>query len=137
MLNRTGIKKETFGSGNQILFAVEHQVSVGIVVDDAVVTSADPNGKKIAKAGTPLTGNLDERGTAFTAAVGSGASNNAVGILLHDVDVTDGDANGTLLIFGFVNTDRIDETTKAKITADVKAKLPMIKFMAADTMEAD
>lgn len=137
MLNRTGIKKETFGSGNQILFAVQHQVSVGIVVDDAVVTSADASGKKIAKAGTPLTGNLDERGTAFTAATGAGASNNAVGILLHDVDVTDGDANGTLLIFGFVNTDRIDETTKAKITADVKAKLPMITFMAADTMEAD
>lgn len=137
MLNRTGIKKETFGSGNQILFAVQHQVSVGIVVDDAVVTSADASGRKIAKAGTPLTGNLDERGTAFTAAAGAGASNNAVGILLHDVDVTDGDANGTLLIFGFVNTDRIDETTKAKITADVKAKLPMITFMAADTMEAD
>ena len=26
MLNNTGIKKETYGSGNQILFAVEHQV---------------------------------------------------------------------------------------------------------------
>lgn len=139
MLNRTGIKKETFGSGNQILFAVQHQVSVGIIVDDAVVTSADASGKKIAKAGTPLTGNLDERGTAFTAAsAGSvGAASNAVGILLHDVDVTDGDANGTLLIFGFVNTDRIDETTAAKLTTYVKAALPMIKFMAADTMNAD
>ena len=30
MLNNTGIKKETYGSGNQILFAVEHQVSMGI-----------------------------------------------------------------------------------------------------------
>ena len=36
MLNNTGIKKETYGSGNQILFAVEHQVSMGIVVDETV-----------------------------------------------------------------------------------------------------
>lgn len=128
MLNRTGIKKETYASGNQILFNVEHQVSVGVVVDDALgVTEGD---KKLVKAGTPLTGSLDARETPFTAASGSGAANNAVGVLLHDVDVTDGDGNGTLLIFGFVNTNRIDGTTAAKITADVKSALPLITFMA-------
>lgn len=128
MFNNTGIKKESYGNRNQILFAVEHQVSVGIVVDDAAGVAV--GSKKIVKAGTPLTGSLDARETAFTAATGAGASNNAVGILLHDVDVTEGDNNGTLLIFGFVNTNRIDETTRGKITADVKAKLPMIQFMA-------
>lgn len=128
MFNNTGIKKESYGNRNQILFAVEHQVSVGIVVDDAAGVAV--GSKKIVKAGTPLAGSLDARETAFTAATGTGASNNAVGILLHDVDVTEGDNNGTLLIFGFVNTNRIDETTRGKITADVKAKLPMIQFMA-------
>ena len=128
MFNNTGIKKESYGNRNQILFATQHQVSVGIVVDDAAGVAV--GSKKIVKAGTPLTGSLDARETAFTAATGAGASNNAVGILLHDVDVTEGDNNGTLLIFGFVNTNRIDETTRAKITADVKAKLPMIQFMA-------
>lgn len=139
MLNRTGIKKESFGNRNQILFAIEHQVSVGVIVDDAVVSSPDSSGRKIVKAGTPLTGNLDARGTAFTAASAgsSSAASDAVGILLHDVDVTSGDGNGTLLIFGFVNTDRIDDTTKAKLTQYVKAALPMIKFVAADTMSAD
>lgn len=128
MLNRTGIKRETYASENQILFNVEHQVSVGVVVDDALgVTEGD---KKLVKAGTPLTGSLDARETPFTAASGSGAANNAVGVLLHDVDVTDGDGNGTLLIFGFVNTNRIDGTTAAKITADVKSALPLITFMA-------
>ena len=131
MLNNTGIKKETYGSGNQILFAVEHQVSMGIVVDQGVGITEGT--KKIAKAGTPITGNLDARETAFTAAVSSGDTNktsNAVGILLHDVDVTVGDNNGTILLFGFVNTNRIDDKTKAKITAEVKAALPMIKFVA-------
>lgn len=127
MLNNTGIKKETYGSGNQILFAVEHQVSMGIVVDETV--GVVEGTKKIAKAGTPLTGNLDARGTAFTEATTS-MDSNAVGILLHDVDVTVGDNNGTILLFGFVNTNRIDDKTKAKITAEVKAALPMIKFVA-------
>ena len=127
MLNNTAIKKEKFGSGNQILFAVEHQVSMGIVVDHTVLVTELT--KNIAKAGTPLTGNLDARETAFTAATTS-TNSNAVGILLHDVDVTIGDNNGAILLFGFVNTNRIDETTKAKITADVKKALPMIKFAA-------
>lgn len=127
MLNNTGIKKETYGSGKQILFAVEHQVSMGIVVDQSVGVTEGT--KKIAKAGTPLTGDLDARGTAFTAATTS-TDSNAVGILLHDVDVTVDDNNGVILLFGFVNTNMIDSTTKAKITADVKKALPMITFAA-------
>lgn len=127
MLNSTGIKKETYGSGKQILFAVEHQVSMGIVVDQSVGVAEGT--KKIAKAGTPLTGNLDARGTAFTVATTS-TDSNAVGILLHDVDVTVDDNNGAILLFGFVNTNMIDSTTKAKITADVKKALPMITFVA-------
>lgn len=128
MFNNTGIMKETYGNKNQILFAVEHQVSMGIVVD--TTCGVAENGRKIAKAGTPVTGNLDERTTAFTPAVTTTGASNAVGILLHDVDVTDDDNNGTVLLFGFVNTNRIDETTKAKITTEVKAALPMIKFVA-------
>lgn len=130
MLNNTGIKKETYGSGNQILFAVEHQVSMGIVVDQSVGVTV--GNKKIAKAGTPITGSLDARETAFTAAKAGSASeaSDAVGVLLHDVDVTVGDNNGAILLFGFVNTNRIDDTTKAKLTSYVKKALPMIKFVA-------
>ena len=130
MLNQTGVRKETYGNTNQILFAVEHQVSMGVVVSDALGVAEGT--KKVVKAGTPLTGNLDARTTAFTAATtdSSTEASNAVGVLLHDVDVTTGDANGTLLLFGFVNTNRIDETTKAKLTDTVKAAMPMIKFVA-------
>lgn len=130
MLNQTGVRKETYGNTNQILFAVEHQVSMGVVVSKALGVAEGT--KKVVKAGTPLTGNLDARTTAFTAATAGSPTeaSNAVGVLLHDVDVTTGDANGTLLLFGFVNTNRIDATTKAKLTDIVKAAMPMIKFVA-------
>lgn len=130
MLNKTGVRKETYGNTNQILFSVEHQVSMGVVVSKALGVAEGT--KKVVKAGTPLTGNLDARTTAFTAASAGSSSeaSNAVGVLLHDVDVTTGDANGTLLLFGFVNTNRIDATTKAKLTNFVKAAIPMIKFVA-------
>jgi hypothetical protein len=130
MLNQTGVRKETYGNTNQILFAVEHQVSMGVVVSKALGVAEGT--KKVVKAGTPLTGNLDARTTAFTAATAGSSTeaSNAVGVLLHDVDVTTGDANGTLLLFGFVNTNRIDATIKAKLTDTVKAAMPMIKFVA-------
>lgn len=130
MFNNSGIKKETYADKSSILFATEYQVSLGVVVDDAVAGDA-VNGKKIVKAGTPLTGSLDARTTPFTAAATSGTSSasNAVGILLHDVDVTDGDNNGDLLIFGFVDTNKIDATTLAKITAEAKAAMPGIRFV--------
>lgn len=134
MLNRTGVKTEKFGNVNQILFATQHQVSIGVLVDDSAGTQDGGTGRKIVKAGTPLTGDLNARTTAFTAASAgsSGVASNAVGVLLHDVDVTAGDANGTLLIFGFVNTGRIDATTLAKITEYVKDALPMIQFINMD-----
>lgn len=130
MLNQTGVRKETYGNTNQILFAVEHQVSMGVVVSKALGVAEGT--KKVVKAGTPLTGNLDARTTAFTAASAGSSTeaSNAVGVLLHDVDVTTGDANGTLLLFGFVNTNRVDATTKAKLTDTVKKAMPMIKFVA-------
>lgn len=130
MLNQTGVRKETYGNTNQILFAVEHQVSMGVVVSKALGVAEGT--KKVVKAGTPLTGKLDARTKAFTAATAGSSTeaSNAVGVLLHDVDVTTGDANGTLLLFGFVNTNRIDATTKEKLTDIVKAAMPMIKFVA-------
>lgn len=130
MLNQTGVRKETYGNTNQILFAVEHQVSMGVVVSKALGVAEGT--KKVVKAGTPLTGNLDARTTAFTAATAGSSTeaSDAVGVLLHDVDVTTGDANGTLLLFGFVNTNRIDATTKVKLTDTVKKAMPMIKFVA-------
>lgn len=120
MLNRPGIKKETLAAPQQILFNVQNQMSVSILVDKTMA-SVSVDGRKVVKAGTPLSGDLTARGTAFKAAVDSSAP--AVGVLLHDVDITDNNANGTLLIWGFVNLDRLDSATAALITATRKTEL--------------
>lgn len=119
MLNRTGIKKETLAGPVQILFNVQNQMSVGIRVDDAYSVTRD--GRKIVPAGTPLSGDLTARNTAFVKAVDT--THPATGVLLHDVDVTEGDANGTLLIWGFVDLNKVDTATAALITANRKTEL--------------
>ena len=133
MFNKTGIKKTTGAAPVQILFDVQNQVSVSIVVDDGYSVTRD--GRKIVPAGTPLSGSLTARNTAFVKAVDntveSGASNGkpATGVLLHDVDVTDGDTNGTLLIWGFVDLNKIDATTAALLTDTRQGEMPSIKFL--------
>ena len=106
----------------QILFATQPSMSVGVVVGNAGV-SADSEGKKILKAGTPLKGSLEARGTAWTLSADSSGSNPAVGVLLHDVDVTAGNENGTALIFGFVDLNKIDSSVTALITTAAKTAL--------------
>lgn len=128
MLNNTGIKKTTYGGPVQILFNVQNQMSVGIKLAKNFAGAVTKNGRKIVKAGTPLSGDLTARGTAFVAAAddstgSAGDGKPAVGVLLHDVDVTDADANATLLIWGFVNLSRVDSTTAALITAARKTEL--------------
>lgn len=120
MFNRPGIKKETLAAPQQILFNVQNQVSVPVLVDKTMA-SVTVDGRKVVKAGTPLSGDLTARGTAFKAAVDTSAP--AVGVLLHDVDITDNNANGTLLIWGFVNLDRLDSATAGLITATRKTEL--------------
>lgn len=128
MLNKDGVRKETFSSQNQILANVELQASVGCIVSQAIVASADAYGKKIAKAGTPIVVDFSNLQTPVTAPVSGSTTANAV--LLHDVDVTAGNANGTALYFGVVNINRLDTATQAKVTAGVNT-IGAITFVKA------
>lgn len=123
MFNRSGITKTTAVTPNQIDAFPRFTVAVGAVIDDAYYVTRD--GKKIVPAGTPLYGDLTARTTAFVKETTSAetSTSNANGILLHDVDVTAGDANGTVMIGGYVNLERLDSTTAALITAAVKTAL--------------
>lgn len=120
------VKKESFGNKKQILFMTQPYAAVGVIVGDTGVT-AGSDGKKIIKAGTPLAGSLQARTTPFTVAADSGSAgsetNNAVGVLLHDVDVTAGPENATLVIFGFVDLNKIDSDVEAKITVAAQESL--------------
>ena len=120
MANR--IKTETAVNVSQILFCTDPQVSVGIQVTNTGI-SADSNGKKILKAGTPLYGSLEARGTAFVKASTTEGGSNAVGILLHEVDVTAGAQNATMLIFGFVDLNKLATATATLIDSAVKTAL--------------
>ncbi|MCL2710911.1 MAG: hypothetical protein FWE95_08525 [Planctomycetaceae bacterium] len=124
MLNQSGIAKQDLVSREQILANVEHQVSIGCIVSDALGVTVD--NRKIVKAGTPISLNLlDTQVPAVlaTSVIVADAETGAAmsGVLLHDVDVTNGNANGTALIFGFVNLNRITDTSvQALITTAVK-----------------
>ena len=239
MLNQTGISKVIGSAPVQILFNVQNQMAVSILVDDG--NYVEEGGRKLVKAGTPLTGDLTNRSSAFTKGVTDGTKGvftlqittafaadekltidgtdytcaatedvagkkfaganaaaqvtsllkmvatddydvaavsgatdklgftqktpnasdtsgptvsktsstgaigsvtkvtdpvdgtaTAVGILLHDVDVTDGDANGSLLIWGFVNVNRIDSTTQGMISSALKTDLAGKIWFLAD-----
>lgn len=112
MLNRSGISTETLTAPRQILANVEMQVSVGCIVPQAVGVTV--GAKKIAKAGTPINVDLVNRNTVAKKPADAIPMN---AVLLHDVDVTTGSANGTALIFGFVNLARLDTDTQALVTA--------------------
>lgn len=114
MLNRDGIRSKSYTTPKQILANVELQYSVGCVVDQSV--GVEVGDRKIAKAGTPLCVQYGSVNPALLA----DASRGVTGYLLHDVDVTDGNANGTLLIFGFINWRRLDEDVQAKIETAIK-----------------
>ena len=103
----------------QIMLADSQMVSFGVVVGNTGV-SAGSDGRKILRAGTPITGDIEARNTAFTK---STDGSNAKGILLHDVDVTNGNANGVIVLFGFVDLEKLDSETFALITEGAKTAL--------------
>lgn len=117
MLNRSGVAKATYAATKQILANVENQVSVGCIVPQSLGVTVGT--KKIAKAGTPIKVDLMNLQTPAVKADGATALN---AVLLHDVDVTEGNANGTALIFGFVNVNRVDTDVATAITTAAAAE---------------
>ncbi len=121
MLNQGGITKVTANTRNTILFSPESAVAVSCKVADTGVVAVD--GKKIVKAGTPLAGDITARDTAFTVAADTEGVSNAVGIILHDVDVTAGTKNAQVVIFGFVDLNMVESSVITAYTDAAKAAL--------------
>jgi len=123
MLNQSGITTETATTPQSILWAPENAIAFSCVV---------AKDKKL-PAGTPIAGDLTARNTGFTAATTTGdtgaKTSNAVGLLLHEVDASGAKQNGTVLVAGVVDLNKLDSTTAALITAEVKAALKHIIFV--------
>lgn len=111
MLNHSGIRKETAGAPVQILGTTSPYYAIGIIVDDSAGTTI--GSRKIVKAGTPLVVDLTNLQTPATKIASHEAINTAKAILLHDVDVTNGDANGSGLVIGIVNYNRLETDVQA------------------------
>ncbi|MGM0214961.1 hypothetical protein [Enterococcus sp. AZ109] len=76
---------------------------------DGVV--ADASGRKIIPAGTPVGGSdnfLADEMAELKVTNTAGDAPSTQGVLLYEVDVTNGPANGTVVVFGFVNENRLD-----------------------------
>lgn len=117
------VKSQVFGGPDkQILIAEDSfKVTLGAVI--AATGAVTVDGKKIIKAGTPVKGDLKDRTTAF--AKEADAPN---AIVLHDVDVTNGANNGTIVVAGAIDLNRLDADAAELITATVEEKLPRIIF---------
>lgn len=99
------IFKETpFSGGYEILYN-SHYVAVPLMM------------QVNAKAGTPVT----QRGNI---AIGD----DAYGVLLHDVDI-ERNPNGTVVIHGFINSANVLKYSGKRISAEMAAAMPAIKFL--------
>lgn len=102
MLNKSGIIKTDYATPKQILADPSLQFSVGCLVPADIGNT---------KAGTPIYVDLSNINVACKKVDNTATFANAV--LLHDVDVSNGQTNGTALIFGFVDLNKVDTTTQA------------------------
>lgn len=128
MFNNQNLRTFEMGMDEQILFDTKNHKSVGIVISDAVYDAAEfaATGRKLVRAGMPMDGDLAERTTAYTVATTEG-----VGVLWHTIDVTAGPANGTLIVEGHINRDRLHETVNDYYDANatlIDELAPDVKF---------
>lgn len=130
MLNKGKIITTNYANDVQILADPDLQFSVGCIVP-ATAGEVQPNGSKIAHAGLPLTVDLGSINSECK--VADATTNIANAVLLHDVDVTKGQNNGTALIFGFVDMSKVSSDMISKINAVFGAsgaskKITFIKY---------
>lgn len=97
-----------YGTEKQILMFPDHYVAAPQKFSKDSSLAVTENGRKIIKAGTIYPSN----------------DASAVGIVFNDLDVTEGDQNGAIIIHGFVKTNALPVAP----TAAAKTALNLIKF---------
>lgn len=120
------VKKVTYEAELDVLLNPGNAFEIGVQVTNTGVT-ADANGRKIIKAGTPVGGAtsvLETRNTVLVVTNLASDGAKAQGVLRHDVDVTEGANNGTLIVRG-----KVDSSKCPTIVAEAKAALTHIIFV--------
>lgn len=91
-----------------VLLNPDNAFEIGVQVGNTGV-SADSDGRKIIKAGTPVGGAtsvLKTRNAVLTVTNTADNGATAQGVLRHDVDVTNGNANATLIVRGEIDSSK-------------------------------
>ena len=110
--------ERTFGQSKTILKFFPYE-GAACVVPQSMVSKADENGYKIAKAGTPFPANDDT----------------CLGYLLDDVDVTQGDAPGTYVYQGTIDWEKV-KTLDPTIADAARKATPRVTFYGAPEISA-
>ena len=115
------VSKETYNVSKDILLAPHLAFTISAIVGSTGVTN-NAEGRKVIPAGTPVGGAtsvLATRSTVLQVTNTSQNGANAQGVLLHDVDVTNGNTNAQVVIRGVVDSSKcptIDATAKTALT---------------------
>lgn len=101
-----------YASKNVILQFPDDYVARPQFFDEQSTLAVKEHGRFIIKAGTPFPTN----------------DANATGIVLNDLDVTNGDANGAVLVRGHINTAKAEENAGITYTSACKGALKGVFF---------
>ncbi|USS94000.1 hypothetical protein M8332_06850 (plasmid) [Fructilactobacillus ixorae] len=109
-------KKEFYTPNAVVVFPEKATALGGIISSDLGVTE---NGRKIVKAGTPVGG--DDFTVKDQTVLGAATADNVQGVLYNDVDVTNGNGNGTVMVSGYINERYLD--SRVNVSDDIKKAL--------------
>lgn len=109
-----------YGTPNVILDMKAPYYTLPCLISNTGV-STNNEGRKIIPAGTPVGGTTNvllNRQTVLSTTNSSGAGANTQGILIHDLDVTNGNASGTVAFMGII------DVAKTNVVIDTAVKIP-------------
>lgn len=121
------IKTTDYTNETDILIAPELAFAIPVIVTNASVT-ADSEGRKIIKAGTPLYASANVFLNRQTKMTTVSTSSTVYGVARWDIDVTDGDTNATMLVAGYVDYLKLDSTVQTAVDT-ASASLTRILFL--------
>lgn len=128
-MNKTGFQERKFNPHQTILFNDQHFLGIGVQVGNTGV-EAGADGRKVIKAGTPLGSTdkvLEDRKSLVYPVKGDEEGVTVHGVLMYDVDVTAGTVNNNLIIWGFIDLDKVEATIDEAAKTALAGKVTFIK----------
>lgn len=101
------MKTISYDSAKQILAIPDHYVAIARMLEKDSALATTVEGRKIVKAGTIYPANNET----------------AIGVILNDYDVTDGDQQAAVVIHGFIQKSKLPTAPAGTVN------IPLIKFI--------